>query len=107
MAEVIFSKAAINDLKEIKEYISTELSNETAAMNTVKKIMQQIRTLEIFPNSGTLLDSITNIESPYRFLVCGNYMAFYRTDDDLIKIIRVLYGRRNYLKILFGDISDN
>ena len=39
----------------------------------------------------------------YRRLVCGNYLAIYHIDCDAVHIDRVLYGRRDYLALLFGD----
>lgn len=32
-------------------------------------------------------------------------MAFYRVSEKNIYIDRVLYGKRNYLKVLFPDMS--
>lgn len=33
----------------------------------------------------------------------GNYLTFYRAYGSDVYIDRVLYGRSNYLRILFGD----
>ena len=51
---------------------------------------------------GAPLSSIVDIETDYRFLVCGNYTAFYRYDEKFVYVIRVLYSRRDFMKILFG-----
>ncbi|MBQ8260350.1 MAG: type II toxin-antitoxin system RelE/ParE family toxin [Clostridia bacterium] len=102
MAEINYSPAALEDLREIKSYISEELCSEPAAINTIEKIMKRIRQLADFPDLGAPLSSIIDLEVPYRFLVCGNYIAFYKTDTDNVYIIRVLYGKRNYMQILFG-----
>ncbi len=102
MAEIDFTPDAIEDLKEIKAYNTDELCSEQSAINMVAKIMKCIRRLADFSELGTLLSSIIKLEVPYRFLVCGNYTAFYKTDGDEVHIIRVLYGRRNFMKILFG-----
>ena len=40
-------------------------------------------------------------------LVCDNYLIFYRCEDGSILVSRILYGRRNYMQILFGDLSDD
>ena len=37
----------------------------------------------------------------YRYLVCGNYMIFYHLDGGAVYIDRILYGRRDYLTLLF------
>lgn len=42
-------------------------------------------------------------ESDCRFLVSGNYLVFYRAYGKDVYIDRVLYGRREYMRILFGD----
>ncbi|MBR4033977.1 MAG: type II toxin-antitoxin system RelE/ParE family toxin [Clostridia bacterium] len=102
MAKINYSPAALEDLREIKSYISEELCSEPAAINTIEKIMKRIRQLADFPELGAPLSSIIDLEVPYRFLVCGNYIAFYKTDTDNVYIIRVIYGKRNYMQILFG-----
>ena len=107
MAKINFTPDALEDLKEIKQYITDELCSEQSAINTVGKITKRIRQLADFPESGAPLSSIINFEVPYRFLVCGNYTAFYKVDDDDVHIIRILYGRRNFMQILFGREFDD
>lgn len=94
--------AARNDLKEIRAYITNELMNPQAAINVVKRITTRIRSLMDFPALGAPLSSVTEFDTDYRFLICGNYMAFYRFDDRNVYILRILYGRRDFIKILFG-----
>ena len=106
MVEINFSPDALEDIKEIKSYITDELCSEQSAINTVKKIMKRIRQLENFPKMGAPLSSIVNIQVPYRFLVCGNYIAFYKIENNEIYIIRIIYGRRNFIQILFGKSYD-
>ncbi len=98
-----YSPKAQNDLDEIWEYISFELCNPQAAENTVNKIMDTVDKLESFSETGALLSSVIDIESDYRFLTCGNYMVFYRVNEQDVYIDRVLYGRRDYLRILFPE----
>ena len=108
MAKINFTPDALEDMKEIKAYITDELCSEQSAINTIEKIMKRIRQLADFPEIGAPLSSIISLEVPYRFLVCGNYTAFYKVegDDDEVHIIRVLYGRRNFMQILFGRSYD-
>ena len=35
-------------------------------------------------------------------LVCGNYLAFYRTDEITDCIDRIIYGKRDYMAILYN-----
>ena len=103
MYRIILSHAAQKDLFEIREYIFKELDNEKAATNTLKKITTSLRHLENFAQVGALLSSICDVESGYRFLVCGKYLAFYRICEDCVMIDRIIYGKRDYLNVLFKD----
>ncbi|MCL1874368.1 MAG: type II toxin-antitoxin system RelE/ParE family toxin [Clostridiales bacterium] len=102
MSNIKYTPEAEDDLAKIKEYISGHLESPIAAENTVAKITKKIRKLEQFPEMGAPLSSIVNIVTDYRFLVCASYLAFYRIDGNNVYIIRVLYGRRDYITILFG-----
>lgn len=107
MADISFSPEAINDLQQTKAYITDELCSEQAAVNTIAKITGRIRELAEFPEMGAPLSSIVDFETDYRFLVCGNYTVFYRFENQTVYIVRVLYGRRNFMRILFGEPNEN
>ena len=106
MAQIHISPEALNDLMEIKKYITVELDNPTAALNVVSKITKAIRGLNQFPDIGAPLSSIIDLPTNYRFLVTGNYLSFYRHEDDAVYVVRVLYGKRDYLKILFMELPE-
>ena len=93
------------DLHGIKDYIEQELGNPVAALNTVARITKAIRGLLTFPDSGTPLSPIVNFPTNYRFLVSGSYLVFYLHTGNIAQIIRILYGKRDYLRILFGEIQ--
>ncbi len=101
MAKIEFSPEALTDIKDIKKYIADELSNEIAALNTVKKITEKIRELEDFPQMGASLSVNVNFDTDYRFIVCGNYMAFYRIEKEKVRVVRIVYGRRDFMRVLF------
>ena len=102
MTKVILSAAAKADLQETRRYISSVLSNPSASKQTLKRITIKLHTLEQFPESGTPI-LIPGSPVAYRYLVCGSYMAFYHIHNEEVIVDRVLYGRRDYLSILFGD----
>ena len=102
MAEIRFSPEALADLKGIKAYIENELLNAQAATDSVADIMKHIRQLADFPESGAPLSSIIQLDTNYRYLSCGSYTVFYRYENGIAFIDRVLYGRRDYMRILFG-----
>lgn len=79
MVNLKISPKAQKDMLEIKEYISEELGNPTAATNMLAKITKRFRDLMEFPLIGAPLSSVIKIETSYRYLVCGQYTAFYRS----------------------------
>lgn len=103
MNNLHLSIEAQNDLADIKEYIAEDLENPKAALAVVSKITKTIRLLRDHALLGTPLSAVADVDSDYRFLVSGNYMIFYRARGKDVYVDRVLYGRRDYLSILFKD----
>ena len=103
MNKIVLSPEARNDLLEIREYIEQEFESPDAALNTVAGITKRLREFEKHGKLGARLSSVTDVESEYRFLVCGNYRAFYRYEEDTVYVDRILYGRRDYMRVLFSD----
>ena len=102
--KIQYSKESLHDLDEIWDYIASELQNPIAAGRIVNSIMDAVDQLADFAEVGAPLTSVADIESDYRFLVTGNYLTFYRVYENGVFVDRVLYGRRDYLRILFGDM---
>ena len=102
MTKVRYSPQALKDLNEIWEYIETDLGNQDAAQHVVDEILDATERLSQFAECGAPVSSVSDIESEYRFLPVGHYLVFYRSVHDQVFIDRILYGRRNYMRILFG-----
>ncbi len=105
MYKLKISPEAKDDLAKIKGYISQELCNPQTEINLVSKITEKIRGLTEHPRIGAPLSSVLDIQTDYRFLVCDNYLIFYRYEDEFVFVSRIIYGRRNYTRILFGDLG--
>lgn len=88
---------------DIKEYITKELDNPAAAVNVVSKIIESYEKLKEFPMLGVELSSKIDVSTDYRYLISGNYIVFYKADDVYVSIYRIIYSRRDYIKILFGE----
>lgn len=104
MAKVYLSGLAKQDLSDAKRYISEELQNPEAAKRVLARIFKSLRVLEQFPYSGTPLQ-ITGIETGYRSVASGSYRIFYHGDEESVYVVRILYGRRDFMRILFGVTS--
>ena len=99
-----YSLESRRDLDDIWDYIVSELQNRSAAEHVTNRIMDAVDQLKSFAEMGPLLSSIADVGSEYRYLVSGNYMVFYRIQGSDVYIDRVLYGRSNYINILFNDL---
>ena len=98
-----YSTEARRDLDDIWDYILADLCNPDAAERIVSHIMDAVEQLAYFPSIGAPLSSIADTDADYRFLVTESYMTFYRVHGNDVYIDRILYGRRDYLRILIGD----
>lgn len=101
--KINYAPEALRDLDEIWDYIVFDLANPAAAERVVESIQDAIDGLEDFPEQGKPLSAVTPLGTDYRFLVCGKYLAFYRIRGKDVYIDRILYGGRDYLRVLFGD----
>lgn len=93
---LIYTTRSRQDLDDIWDYISFDLQNLPSAERILNRIMDAAEQLKLFPESGALL-------SDERFLVSGKYLIFYHAFRNDIYIDRVLYGGRDYLRVLFRD----
>lgn len=91
-------------MDDIWDYIVLELQNRSAAERVIDRIMDAVDQLKNFAEMGTPLSSIADVGTGYRFLVSGNYMVFYRVQGNDVYIDRVLYGRSDYMSVLFKDM---
>jgi len=98
-----YKRAALCDLQQTQDYIANTLKNKPAAHKLVSSVLHAVSLLADNPRMGTALNSRFDVDSDLRFLVVSKQLIFYQiVDDDLISIVRILDGRRDYLPILFG-----
>lgn len=102
--KIHYSPESCRDLDDIWDYIVLELQNRSAAERVIDRIMDAVDQLKNFAEMGTPLSSIADVGTGYRFLVSGNYMVFYRVQGNDVYIDRVLYGRSDYMSVLFKDM---
>ena len=101
--KIHYSAQAQRDLDEIWDYMVADLCNPKAAERMVTRILDAVDQLENFSGLGAPLSSVADTDADYRFLVTGSYLTFYRVHGNDVYVDRILYGRRDYLRILMGD----
>ena len=104
MISVALSPEAEKDLLQIKDYITDELENPAAANRILSEITKRIGKLADFPELGRMIEAIVPLESEHRVLVCGNYLAFYLLEENMVLVDRILYGKRDFVRILFDEL---
>ena len=88
------------DIFEIFEYITKNLAAPAAAEERIKKIESACNRLTVFPFLGVIPRDATLAKKGYRMLIVDHFLVFYTVDEQAVKIMRVVYGRRNYQRLL-------
>lgn len=88
-----------NDLLEIHNYISIELSNTESANEQVEHLVKVANTLTTFPKRYPVIsiDNVNYLE--LRKIPVGNYLIFYCINKDVVEILRVTYAKYNWEKL--------
>jgi len=92
MLPVIWNLDAIDDLNEITDYINEY--NPWAASRLAEAIRSSTGPL---PQNPLMYRQSERISGCREIVVQSNYIVIYRVDPDMIRIMRVVHGRRRYL----------
>ena len=103
MNKVFISPEAARDLSQIKQYISTELKNRSAANRIVGSILKDLRALGRYPEQGPSIEAVTGFQTDLRMLLCGKHIALYKIENESVFVARIIDARQDYLRVLFGD----
>ncbi|OPJ63824.1 type II toxin-antitoxin system RelE/ParE family toxin [Clostridium oryzae] len=106
MAKVEYSPMALEDLKDIRDYILSNFG-DNVAKRILKKITSDIRRLEQYPVLGVDLGKIIDVPTEYRYIFSEKNYVFYHLEFDKIRIVRVLSEQQDYIKQLFGINSES
>ena len=88
------------DLIDIKWYIKYNLQEPNTIQKLITKIKKEIDSLKDNPEMYSIIDDDIIKRFKIRKLVVDNYIVFYRINDENIQIVRVMYGRRNWITLL-------
>lgn len=95
-----YSKEAKQDLIDIKKYIKYNLQEPNTAQKLITKIRNQINSLKSNPEIYAIIDDDIIKKLEIRKLIVDNYIVFYRMKNNDIEIVRIMYGRRNWIDLL-------
>lgn len=102
MYRLEFLPIAMQDMTEIMGYISQDLSNPTAAERLANEMIEAAERLTDFPYINSVHLTVRPLKHEYRKQIVKSYIMLYWIDEQkkLVTISRVIYGRRDYEKLL-------
>ena len=100
---IYYTPESLEDLQNMKRFIIEIFYDENLASDVLKSLVTSIRNLELFPYMGKELILSAGKPTGYRYLFCKHNYVFYRVEHDVVRVIRVLHERQDYLHILFGN----
>ena len=95
-----YSPQAQLDLDEIFDYFADELGNPEKGKSVVSGILAAARKI---PGRATRFPSVGPLPfttDEYRFSQVGSYVIFFRAEDEVVFVDRVLNNRRDYTSLL-------
>ena len=90
MARIIWTMRAADEYGAAVEYIARDAP--VAAKRLAQRIMQRIRSLRKFPDSGGFIPE--DDSRRYRQLIEGNYRIIYRRHQDAVVIASIYHAAR-------------
>lgn len=99
---VTITDEALLDLFKIYYYISNDLMSPEVAKNTVNKIRNSIKSLNIFPYRNKLVSCEPWASKGYRQLKVNNFIVCYscNKNNKNVIVLRVFYGKCDIQRML-------
>lgn len=95
-----YSKKAVQDLIDIKRYIKYILQEPEISKKLMSKIKIKIDNLKNDPKIYAIINDKSIQQLKIRKLLVDNYIIFYRIENTTIQIVRIMYGRRNWINLI-------
>lgn len=106
--KIIYTQKALADLDAVASYIKLKLCNISASERIVENFFGEGDSLVTFPTRYPLChDEVLHMWG-IRFVPVKNYLLFYivREDEQKVYVLRFLYSKRNWQKILLDYVEN-
>lgn len=100
MYKLRYLSVALEDLRNIADYITSTLKAPKAAMDLLDAFDESISRLEQFPFSCKVYPPSKELENEYRILPVKNYLVFYVVKEQVVEIHRILFAKMDITKQL-------
>ncbi|KIR10366.1 hypothetical protein TP70_03545 [Staphylococcus microti] len=98
--QVIISSETVRDIEEAvfyKEGLGVYPEN---IVKFKQAIVSTIRKLADSPKIGSNLSARIDEETEIRYSVIGDYILFYEIDSEIVKVLRLLPAKTNWMNII-------
>ena len=92
----------MEDLKKIKTSIIGNLDGKDVAVRLLRKLIDKIDVLTDFPYMGEKVRKLLDINHDCRCLFCNPDYAFYRVEEEYIRIVAVVNEKQDFYPNSFG-----
>ncbi|MFP1716552.1 type II toxin-antitoxin system RelE/ParE family toxin [Gardnerella leopoldii] len=98
---ILVTQDAENDLKNIRDYIASNISKKTS-VRIINLIKSSIERLSLFPQFAPAVKYEPWNSLGMRRIVVKNFLVYYRVvlEENTVYILKVTYGRRNQQTVL-------
>ncbi|MCL2152497.1 MAG: type II toxin-antitoxin system RelE/ParE family toxin [Oscillospiraceae bacterium] len=95
-------KPAQTEIRETYRYIAEELKNPVAASRRISLIDKAVESLKENPTRYPLVRDDYLASKGYRMIVVENHLVFFIVREKIksVSVMRVLYGRRDWMHLL-------
>ena len=99
--DILVTQDAENDLKNIRDYIASNISKKTS-VRIINLIKSSIERLSLFPQFAPAVKYEPWNSLGVRRIVVKNFLVYYRVvlEENTVYILKVTYGRRNQQTVL-------
>ena len=92
MTRIVWTDPAVSDLDSIHAYIARDAQIYADAV--MLEIFEAVERLMHFPLSGRVVPELLDVDT--REIMAGNYRVIYEAKEDVVSILTVLHGARQF-----------
>lgn len=99
---VSYTDEALQDLRDIHDYIAVELKAPGIAAAQIDRIRNEIRSLDRFPRRYKSVEWELWASHEMRQMPVDNFIVFYVVSNEAnaVRIVRIFYGKRDIPNIV-------
>ena len=101
MKQLQYSPDAIEKLQRIRQDITARYGAQKAKA-VIREMTKSFRDLQQFENKGPSVENLIGIPCDYRMLYVQHNYAFYRVENDVIRITDIFNEKEDFMWKLFG-----